>query len=120
MGPVLFTLSVSSLSQHLPSAHVSADDTLLYFSFRPMSLESLVLATCINVLESCISEVCSWFIFNYLMINDIKTEFHFSEDKIKPPKCLSYFHLFLFAACIYDCSCMHVYTMYFLFCYVTE
>ena len=77
MGPVLFTLYVSRLfhtiSHHLPSAHSYADDTQLYFSFRPMSLESQVEA--IKVLESCIVEVRSWFISNRLMISDIKTEF---------------------------------------------
>ena len=51
MGPVLFTLYVS----HLPSAFGYADDTQLYFSFRPVSLESQVEA--INVLESCIAEM---------------------------------------------------------------
>ena len=76
LGPVLFTLYVSRLfyiSQHLPSAHGHADDTQLYFSFRPMSLESQV--EVIKVLESCIAEVRSWFILNRLTINDIKTEF---------------------------------------------
>ena len=77
MGPVLFTRYVSRLfytiSHHLPSAHGYADDTQLYFSFRPMSLESQVEA--IKVLESCIADVRSWFITNRLMINDTKTEF---------------------------------------------
>ena len=77
MGPILFTLYVSSLfqtvSQHLPSAHRYAKDNQLYLSFRPLSLQSRVNA--ITVLENCIAEVRSGFIANRLMVYDIKTEF---------------------------------------------
>lgn len=69
---------------HLPPAHGYAGDTQLYFSLRPMSLESQFEA--INVLESCIAEVRSWFKSNRLMINDIKTEFLIIRSRHKLAK----------------------------------
>ena len=77
MGPVLFTLYVSSLfniiSQHLPSVHGYADGTQIYLSFRPCSIHSEIYA--VSVIEKCIADVRSWFIGNCLMINDAKTDF---------------------------------------------
>ena len=77
MGPVLFTLYVSSLfnniSQHLPSVHGYADDTEIYLSFGSCSIYSEINA--VSVIEKCIDDVRSWFIGNLLMINDAKTDF---------------------------------------------
>ena len=77
LGPVLFTLYVSHLfniiSQHLPSVHVYADNTQIYFSFRPSSIHSEI--NIVSVIEKCIADVRSWFVGNRLMINDAKTDF---------------------------------------------
>lgn len=75
MGPILFTLYVSRLfniiSQHLPSVHGYADDTVIflgrkeryvwetqtYLSFRPYSIHSEV--NTLSVMEKCIADVRS-------------------------------------------------------------
>ena len=75
MGPVLFILYVSWLyhviASPLPSAYGYADDTQLYLSFRPDSGSSqdLVLAA----IDSCVSDVHAWLLYNRLIINDSKT-----------------------------------------------
>ena len=64
MGPILFTLYVSSLfniiSQHLPSVHGYADDTQIYLSSRPFSIHSEI--NDVSVIEERIADVRSWFI----------------------------------------------------------
>ena len=77
MGPILFILYISQLyhviANHLPSAHGYADDTQLYLSFRPNGRSSQDHA--IASVEACISDVCSWLIYNRLLTNDSKTVF---------------------------------------------
>ena len=77
-GLFWFTLYVSRLfsniiSQHLSSVHGYAEDTQIYFSFRPCSIHSEINA--VSVIEKCMADVRSWFIGNRLMINDAKTDF---------------------------------------------
>ena len=60
------------VNKHLPSVHAYADDTQLYFSFRP---ESSVQEDCaIEAIEDCITDVRAWLISHKLMLNDSKTE----------------------------------------------
>ena len=56
-----------------PDIHCYADDTQLFISFKPESLTSE--KSPLNALESCISDLCTWFLTNRLLINDSKTEF---------------------------------------------
>ena len=74
LGPLLFTLFTTPLfdlvKTHLPDIHCYADDTQLYISFKPESLTSE--KSVLNALESCISDLRTWFITNRLLINDSK------------------------------------------------
>ena len=58
---------------HLPSAHMYADDTQLYLSFKPS--DSATEAEAVSVIEKCICDVREWMRANMLMLNDVKTEF---------------------------------------------
>ncbi|KAK3755485.1 hypothetical protein QZH41_001053 [Actinostola sp. cb2023] len=62
LGPVLFLLYAARLfevvKKHLPSVHGYADDSQLYFSFRPDSLASQDQA--VQVVENCIADVRAW------------------------------------------------------------
>ncbi|KAK3699222.1 hypothetical protein QZH41_002092 [Actinostola sp. cb2023] len=77
LGPVLFLLYAARLfevvKKHLPSVHGYADDSQLYFSFRPDSLASQDQA--VQVVENCIADMRAWLVHNKLMFNDKKTEF---------------------------------------------
>ena len=88
LGPILFTLYTSPLSdivrRHNVSYHVYADDTRLYLSFK--SLDCLDAAAAKKSMEQCISEIRDWMKANFLKLNDDKTEFlviH-PKHKIKP------------------------------------
>ena len=76
MGPVLFTLYVSRLSniisQHLPAVHGYADDTQIYLSFRPCSIHSEINA--VSVIEKCMMFALG-LLEIVLMVNDAKTDF---------------------------------------------
>lgn len=73
LGPILFLLYSSRLfqiiAQHLPIAHGYADDTQLYYSFKPEAQDNAV-----QVIEECVDGVRAWMTHNRLMLNDIKTE----------------------------------------------
>lgn len=77
LGPILFLLYSSGLfkivSRHLPNAHGYADDTQLYFSFRPDSPTSQEDA--VRTIENCVAEVRAWMVSHRLLLNDTKTEF---------------------------------------------
>ena len=77
LGPLLFTLYTSPLfdviNSHLASIHCYADDTQPYLSFKPVSLASEISA--LVAIESCVSDIRTWFLTNKLLINDSKTEF---------------------------------------------
>ena len=64
------------MAKHLPEAHAYADNSQLYFSFKPSSSNSQREA--IKVIEECIrciAEVRIWMVSHRLLINDMKTEF---------------------------------------------
>ena len=77
MGPILFLLYASGLftvmAKHLPKAHACADDSQLYFYFKPDS--STCQREAIKVIEECIAEVRIWMVSHRLLINDMNTEF---------------------------------------------
>ena len=53
--------------------HLYADDTQMYVSFEPTSQENRDLVK--DGLESCVDDVRRWMAFNFLKLNDGKTEF---------------------------------------------
>ena len=77
LGPVLFLLYASRLfhvvSKHLPTTHAYADDTQLYFSFRPDSLAAQ--DDVVKAMEECITDVRSWLVSQRLVFSGMKTEF---------------------------------------------
>jgi hypothetical protein len=77
LGPLLFIIYASKLfkiiEDQLPGAHCYADDTQLYFSFKPDSNTSQQEA--VQVMERCIEKIRHWMIHDKLLINDNKTEF---------------------------------------------
>ena len=74
---MLFSLYTSELfdviSQHLPTAHIYADDTGIYLAFNPNDDSDQ--DTAIAAMEACLCDIRSLMISNKLMINDSKTEF---------------------------------------------
>ena len=73
----LFTEYASTLFDviysHLESAHGYADDHQLYLAFSPNSISSQENA--IRCMESCLSDIKQWMLYNKLKMNDSKTEF---------------------------------------------
>ena len=72
MGPILFTLYTSSLSdvisKHGAIYHLHVDDTQLYLSFSPD--DDIQQKEQIQKLEKCISDIREWMIDNRLKLND--------------------------------------------------
>ena len=77
LEPLLFVIYASNLfkivEKHLPTTHCFADDTQLYFSFKPDDTTSQNDA--INAMNKCVDDLRNWMITDKLMINDDKTEF---------------------------------------------
>ena len=76
LGPLLFTLYSSKLFEiikhHFPTVHCYAHDTQVYISFCPNDrLDQLNVG---ELLESCITDICSWMLHDNLKLNDEKTE----------------------------------------------
>jgi hypothetical protein len=74
LGPVLFSIYISDLTTILSKyniGHVSYADDLQLFTPTP----PLEIATTLNKIENCISEIKIWLNFNSLVLNDSKTEF---------------------------------------------
>lgn len=76
LGPQLFTIYTypvrDIILRHRLQYHVYADDTQLYFSFKP---DQTVANSSIEILEKCIQEIRQWMQQNFLKLNDDKTEF---------------------------------------------
>ena len=77
LGPLLFIIYTRKLfdivERHLPQVHCYADDTQLYVSFSPN--QSAEADGALKSMTDCISDVRTWMISDYLMLNDDNTEF---------------------------------------------
>ena len=77
LGPILYTLFTSPVGdlckEHGINYHGYADDTQNYHSFAPNVPGDQ--QKCINILESCVSDIRIWMCTNQLKLNDDKTEF---------------------------------------------
>jgi hypothetical protein len=76
LGPVLFTIYTSPLAsiiaRHALNAHMYADDTQLYLSFKPGSPSSFDEAA--DRIKECVSDITVWMAANTLKLNQDKTE----------------------------------------------
>ena len=75
LGPLLYSLYISSLGNivrhHGLDFHLHADDTQLYFAFRPITAER---QSSLARIEACVSHVDSWLVRNKLKLNVEKTQ----------------------------------------------
>ena len=77
LGPILYTLFMSPVGdlckEHMIDYHSYVDDTQNYHSFAPNIPGDQ--QKCINILESCVSDIRIWMHTNQLKLNDDKTKF---------------------------------------------
>ena len=75
LGPILFNIYLRPLGdvirKHGLKCHFYADDSQLYISARPNSAD---VESQIDILEACCRDIRSWLSFNYLKLNDGKTD----------------------------------------------
>lgn len=75
LGPMLYLLYTAPLGdiikRHGLSYHLYADDTQLYFAFKPTPTEQ---QASIERIEACVCEIDSWMVSNKLKLNREKTE----------------------------------------------
>ena len=73
LGPVLFLLYtadlISLIEQHGLSTHLYADDTQIYGSCRPTSVDAFT-----TKVSECVDDIASWMHSNRLQLNPGKTE----------------------------------------------
>ena len=76
LGPMLYVLYTSPLAdiinRHKMGHHLYADDTQLYFAFKPIPSEQQASLACI---KACLGKIDSWMVQNKLKLNQDKTEF---------------------------------------------
>ena len=79
LGPIIFNLFLSPLGEICHKHGISfvgyADDSQNYLSFRPIKDDITPQKACTDCLETCLKEVRQWMKFNFLKLNDSKTEF---------------------------------------------
>lgn len=77
LGPILFTLYTCPLGdicrKHGLQYHLYADDSQLYFAFKPSVVTSK--ETCLIKIKKCVDEISTWMTCNLLKLNQEKTEF---------------------------------------------
>jgi hypothetical protein len=73
LGPVLFILNIAELisliEQHGLSPHLYADDTQIYDSRRPATIDAFS-----KKVSECIGDIASWMRLNRLQLNSDETE----------------------------------------------
>ena len=77
LGPLLYVIYSPKLfniiERHPPNSHCYADDSQIYFSFKPDDLSSQQDA--ITAMQNCIDDIRSWIEHDKLLLNDEKTQF---------------------------------------------
>ena len=77
LGPrafTIYTIPIGRIIQkHSLSFHMYADDIQIFCSFKPSDPSSIVSA--LLSLTNCINEIRTWMTFNFLKLNNEKTEF---------------------------------------------
>ena len=77
LGPIAFTLYTTPLGDicraHNILFHLYADDQQVYLSFKPANKN--VQSQCMTKLQNCIEDIRTWMSFNFLKLNDDKTEY---------------------------------------------
>ena len=85
LGPLLFTAYTAPLGdiakRHNVDFHFYADDTQLYLGFKPSNEASTK-----QKMEACIQDIRVWMAFNFLKLNDSKTEMLVMHPKRKPSR----------------------------------
>ena len=76
LGPIVFTLYTTPLGDicraHIPF-QLYADDQQVYLSFKPTHKGAQ--SQCMTKLQECIEDVQTWMSFNFLKLNEDKTEY---------------------------------------------
>ena len=79
LGPLIFNLFLSPLREICRAHGINfsgyADDSQNYVSFRPIKDNLTPQHNCTECLERCLAEVQTWMQYNFLKLNDSKTEF---------------------------------------------
>ena len=79
LGPLIFNLFLSPLGEICCAHGINfsgyADDSQNYLSFRPIKDNLTPQHNCTECLEKCLAEVWTWMKYNFLKLNDLKTEF---------------------------------------------
>ena len=79
LGLLIFNLFLSPLGEIYRSHGINfsgyADDSQNYLSFRPIKDNLTPQHNCTEHLERCLAEVWTWMRYNFLKLNDSKTEF---------------------------------------------
>ena len=91
LGPMLYVLYTSPLAdiikRHGMGHHLYADDTQLYFAFKPIPSEQQASLACI---KACLGKIDSWMVQNKLKLNQDKTEFLVLNTQQRPQPVIDY------------------------------
>lgn len=86
LGPILFTIYSLPLGdiarKHGIPFQIYADDEQLYIVFKPKKVDSIM--ECKMKMETCIVDICSWYVENMLKCNETKTEFIILSSRWSP------------------------------------
>ena len=77
LGPIAFTLYTTPLGDicraHDILFHLYANDQQVYLSFKPANKNAQ--SQCMTKLQNCIEDIQTWMSFNFLKLNEDKTEY---------------------------------------------